>query len=63
MTLVEVVNERLHQMFIQLADDIGTDRLGLNLTQDEVAGIPFALFSAEQTMRSAFERFVTRSAD
>lgn len=57
MTLIELVNERLHQMFVQLAEDIASGEIG-DLTPEEAAGVPFALFSAEETMRSAFRRFV-----
>lgn len=60
MTLVKLVNERLHEMIVQLADDIANDDdLGLNLTEEETAGVPLMLFRVEQILRSAFERFVT----
>lgn len=58
MTLVELVNERLHQMFVQLAEDIAAGKIG-DLTPEEAAGIPLALFIAEEVMRSAFRHFVT----
>ena len=59
MTLFELIDARLHEMILELADDIASDKLGLNLTEDEAAGVPFALFNAEQVMRSALEHFVT----
>lgn len=59
MTLAEVVSERLHQMFVRLARDIGSGHVDIALTQDETAGVPLVLFRAEQMMSSAFERFVT----
>ena len=58
MTLIELVNHRLHQMFIQLAEDIAAGEIG-NLTPGEAAAVPLALFSAEEAMRRAFKRLVT----
>jgi len=57
LTLAELVTTRLHEMIIELADDIANDNLGLDLTDDEMAGVPLQLFGAEQAMRSAFLRF------
>jgi len=56
-TLAELVTTRLHEMIIELADDIAGNNLGLDLTDDEMAGVPLQLFGAEQAMRSAFLRF------
>jgi hypothetical protein len=47
-------------MILQIADDIAMDRIELELSQDETASIPFALFSVEEILHSAFEQFVTR---
>lgn len=59
MTLAELVKERLHEMFLELAEDISIDDMGLDLTEDEAAGVPMALFKAEETMRAAFERLIS----
>ncbi len=58
MTLAGLVKVRLHEMFLELAKDIETDNLGLDLTEDEAAGVPMALFKAEQAMRTAFKRLI-----
>ena len=55
MTLAEIVKERIGQMFTQLAEEIGTDSLGLALTADETAGVPLALFIAEQNLLAAWD--------
>lgn len=62
-TLVEVVKERLHLMFVQLAEEIGSGELGLDLTEEEAAGVPLALFVVEDAMRRAFARFVCEGED
>lgn len=54
LTLEQVVLDRLHEMFVQIADDIALLELAVPLTEEQAAGIPFALFSAEQEMRHAF---------
>lgn len=58
MTLVEVVKERLHLMFVQLAEEIGSGELDVGLTGEEATGVPLALFGAEWEMHRAFARFV-----
>jgi len=43
-------------MFVKLADDVGGGLV--SLTEDEAAGVPMALFGAEEAMRSAFRNLV-----
>lgn len=55
MTLAELVQQRIRQMFDQLAWEIGCNSLGLELTEDEWAGVPMALLTAEQALLAAWK--------
>ena len=62
-TLAESVKRHLHEMFVQIADEIATGEISLSLSQDEAAGVPMALFAAEEALRSAFEVFTGESKE
>jgi len=54
MTLSKLVLNRLHAMMVQLAQDIVVGRVDIGLSREETAGVPLAIFHAENVMRRAF---------
>ncbi len=53
------VDERIKQIFDEIAEDIGDDFYDLDdMTEDESAGIPFEIFKACEYMRKAWKNYI-----
>ena len=52
MTLSKFIEQKIHAAFYELAEMIGDGEI--EMTEDEAAGVPFALFTKEQELLAAW---------
>ena len=54
MTPSEFIEQKIHEAFNELAEQVGE----MEMTEDETAGVPFGLFFAEQDLIGAWREII-----
>lgn len=56
LTLAEFVEESIHEIFIRIAEKVGNGEF--DLTEEETAGVPLTIFTAEQKLIEAWRKII-----